>query len=76
MAPEENEAVIDYFVRHNPDAIVQDMSALASHLTNITPPITEWNGKTYDTQVNHVLRLKPSHEVEAFFVATIKKEQQ
>jgi 16S rRNA (cytosine1407-C5)-methyltransferase len=70
MAPEENEAVIDYLLRHNEDAWVQQMKF---NLTNRVAPVMEWNGKQFNDQLKFAMRLIPSPEIEAFFVCKITK---
>lgn len=74
MAPEENEAVIDYFLRHNDDVIVEDIAWLGNELENVVSPVLEWNSKVYDERINKALRLAPSEHVEAFFVISVRKE--
>lgn len=76
MAPEENEAVVDYLLRHNDDVIVEDISTLTSELQNTVKPVLEWNGKAYNAQLTQSVRLKPSFRVEAFFVVSLKKVEQ
>lgn len=73
MAPEENEAVVDYLLRRNPDASIAPLDDLYEVLGNKTAPVLEWNGKKYNNDINKVLRLFPSPQVEAFFVAKITK---
>jgi NOL1/NOP2/sun family putative RNA methylase len=73
MAPEENEAVVDYLLRRNPEAQIEALPTLAAALNNKTEPVLEWNSKQYDNALRNVLRLLPSPEVEAFFVAKITK---
>ncbi len=73
MAPEENEAVVDYLLRHNEDVIVEDTAWIADQLTNTTTPVQEWNGKKYDPRIKKALRLVPSSQVEAFFVIVLRK---
>jgi NOL1/NOP2/sun family putative RNA methylase len=70
MAPEENEAVIDYFLRHAEDALVQPLDF---GLPNQMTPVTQWNDKQFDARIKGVLRLKPSPEIEAFFVCKLVK---
>jgi NOL1/NOP2/sun family putative RNA methylase len=70
MAPEENEAVIDYLLRHNPDAQVQ---LFKTDLKNKVAPVLEWNGKKFDERIKFTTRLIPSPEVEAFFVCKLTK---
>lgn len=74
MAPEENEAVVDYLLRHNDDIEVSPLESFRPQLDNIVNPVARWNDKTYDTRVQDVLRLQPSAHVEAFFVAKLIKK--
>lgn len=70
IAPEENEAVIDYMLRRSLDAtlVLQKYS-----LPNQATPVLSWNQKSYDAQVARVVRLAPGSQAEAFFVAKITK---
>lgn len=70
MAPEEDEAVIDYLIRHNLDVHVQQIK---TELPNRVAPVMSWNGKQFDDQLKFALRLIPSPEVEAFFVCKLIK---
>lgn len=74
MAPEENEAVIDYLLRHNDNIVIENLSELRAALTNTSPSVTEWNGKKYHDDISKTLRLHPSRQVEAFFVAKLTKQ--
>lgn len=71
MAPEENEAVVDYFLRHNTDAQVVPFSI--DGLSNVSPAVLEWNGKHYRSDISGSLRLHPSELVEAFYVCILHK---
>ena len=73
IAPEENEAVIDYLLRHNDDIEVDDLGYLAAQLKNTVPTVEAWNNKSYDPRVGRALRLKPSPSIEAFFVIKLRK---
>lgn len=70
MAPEENEAVIDYFLRKNEDA---ELIPYAIELANTVAPVLNWNDKAYDSRISGALRLKPSEQIEAFFVCILEK---
>lgn len=70
MAPEENEAVVDYLLRHNKDAWVQQIKL---QLPNRVPAVKEWNGKAFSDQLKFAMRMVPSTEVEAFFVCKLTK---
>ena len=70
MAPEENEAVIDYLLRNQEAA---QLLSIELALPNRIPAIQAWNNKTFVSDVANCLRLAPSQDVEAFFVAIIRK---
>jgi 16S rRNA (cytosine1407-C5)-methyltransferase len=70
MAPEENEAVVDYLLRKRADAAVVP---LESTLPNKVPAVTSWNGRSFTAEVQGSLRLVPSPHVESFFVCKLKK---
>lgn len=70
MAPEENEAVVDYLLRHN-DGV--EVRAIKTSLDNRVAPVLTWNNKTYDDRLQFALRLIPSPQVEAFFVCKLTK---
>lgn len=70
MAPEENEAVIDYLLRKQETA---QLLPITLPLPNRIPALKSWNNKTYTNNLSDCLRLAPSQDVEAFFVAHIRK---
>jgi 16S rRNA C967 or C1407 C5-methylase (RsmB/RsmF family) len=70
MAPEENEAVVNYLLRRYETA---QLLPIDLPLPNRIPALQGWNNKTYATELNNCLRLAPSSEIEAFFVALIRK---
>jgi 16S rRNA (cytosine1407-C5)-methyltransferase len=69
MAPEENEAVLDYFLRKNDDAT---LVPIAIPLTNRVSPLQEWQ-RTFTSDLSNCIRVKPTAQTEAFFVAKIRK---
>lgn len=71
MAPEENEAVIDYFLRKNPNA---RLDPLDFPFENRMPALASWNDKAFTNNLSHCLRLIPGKLTEAFFVAKITKQ--
>jgi len=71
MAPEENEAVIDYFLRKNPDATLE---TLDFPLENRISALSSWNDKPFTNDLSHCLRLVPGQLTEAFFVVKIIKK--
>jgi 16S rRNA C967 or C1407 C5-methylase (RsmB/RsmF family) len=70
MAPEENEAVIDYLLRSREDAQVASLSV---DLPNRVAAVLAWNGKQFNPAVQGCLRLSPSPNIEAFFVCKLQK---
>lgn len=73
MAPEENEAVIDYLLRHNDNAQLEDLADFRAALPSVSASVLQWNGKRYNSAIEKTLRLHPSAQVEAFFVAKLTK---
>lgn len=71
MAPEENEAVIDNFLRKHPDAALQTIDI---PLENRIPALTSWNNKLFAYDLSPCLRLVPGELTEAFFVAKLVKQ--
>lgn len=70
MAPEEDEAVIDYILRAHEGARVVP---LKMQLPNRVPTVREWNGKQYAPEISGCMRLAPSETIEAFFVCVLQK---
>lgn len=71
MAPEENEAVVDYLLSRNDDAQLRALNL--QQPPNQYPAVQSWNGRPYKSDLSNCLRLAPSAYVEAFFVAKITK---
>jgi 16S rRNA (cytosine1407-C5)-methyltransferase len=70
MAPEENEAVVDYLLRKQERA---QLLPIGLDLPNRIPALKGWNNKNYTHDLQACLRLAPSPDIEAFFVALIRK---
>lgn len=70
MAPEENESVIDYFLRKHAEAALR---TLDFPLENRFPACSSWNNKPFDHDLSACMRLVPHAQTEAFFVAKLKK---
>lgn len=73
MAPEENEAVIDYFLRRYDDAQLEELPGFMQSLPNRVASVLGWNDKEYSAEIAKTLRLKPSPHIEAFYVAKVTK---
>lgn len=73
MAPEENEAVVDYLLRHVDNAeIVQHDYPKDTGLYRVEP-VLSWGERSYDARIRQSLRLAPSEAAEAFYVCHLKK---
>jgi len=72
IAPDENEAVVDYLLRHNENATIVEPE-LFDRFTNRSKCVLNWNDRSYAAEVSGTLRLAPSNAIEAFYVAVIKK---
>ncbi len=70
MAPEENEVVVDYLLRHHPEAQIEPLNI---GLPNTTQAVLEWSGKVLQPAIRGCLRLHPSSTIEAFFVCALRK---
>ena len=71
MAPEENEAVVDYLLRKSQGQA--QLATITLDVPSSVPPVMQWQGKQCNEEVAKCLRLKPSTEIEAFFVAKLVK---
>lgn len=70
LEPEEDEGVIDSLLKKHDNAKLQKISLDIKS----TPPILEFDGNIYDSEVKKCLRLWPQdNDTEGFFVAKIKK---
>ncbi len=71
MAPEENEAVVDWLLRRQPDArlVPTDIAPLS----NRVPAVQSWNDRDLTHDLGGCLRLMPGTLTEAFFVAAFRK---
>lgn len=70
MAPEEDEAVVQYFLNRQPEAVLSSLDFL---IDSSYKPVQSWNGKHFSQDLSTCLRLGPSEYFEAFFVAKIYK---
>lgn len=79
LEPEENEGIITYLLEKYPNARLEDIEVVNSEEFDdfrdlVSPGITHWSGKNYDTSVKKSIRIKPSHEMMGFYIALIRKE--
>lgn len=71
MAPEENEMVVDYLLRHEDGALIRPIGI---QVPNKVAPVLTWNGKQLHPDIVKTMRLKPSPDIEAFFVCRLTKK--
>jgi 16S rRNA (cytosine1407-C5)-methyltransferase len=70
IAPEENETIIDYLLRRQPET---ELLPLDFEVPSRTPAVLSWNNKAYNSALSRCLRLAPHPQFEAFFVAKLRK---
>ena len=73
FAPEENEGVIQYFLKKHPEFELQELKF--RNLDEYTGGITSWRQKPLNAHgdVTKTARIKPSAKMHGFFVAKIKR---
>jgi 16S rRNA (cytosine1407-C5)-methyltransferase len=69
IAPEENELPVDQLVCHS-DAVIEPFTLA---IPEAMPGLTAWDGAKLDPSLKGSLRIKPSLDMEAFFVCKIRK---
>ena len=78
FAPEENEAVLDKALRTFGDAVeVVPIPMMEDGVVSkaTQPPLTEWEGRTFDARVGNARRVLPDGLLEGFFVACLVKHE-
>ena len=73
MAPEENEAVIDWLLEREAGKIELEKVTWPGLEDVLQPGMTEWQGKKFSPEVAKTARIAPSETMEGFFVAKIRK---
>lgn len=69
-APEENERIVDYIITNFKNMKIQNISLPVKS----RPGITEWQGKSFSSQVKKACRIYPhDNNTEGFFLAKFKK---
>ncbi|HXV28559.1 MAG TPA: RsmB/NOP family class I SAM-dependent RNA methyltransferase [bacterium] len=71
FAPEENEAVLTWAMEKYRDRIRIEKIHLPLH--NQTAGISQWENKLFDRAVRNAIRIMPNSEMEAFFIARLRK---
>ncbi len=72
FAPEENEEVVDWFLRKSENRIELMPMGLAERGINTYPPLKCWRGRTYDERILNTARILPDERLEGFFMAKFK----
>jgi NOL1/NOP2/sun family putative RNA methylase len=71
MAPEENEAVVDWLLEKEGDAVA--VAEIALKDTPATPGLTSWNDHNYRPELKNCVRIPSQTPFEGFFVAKLTK---
>ena len=71
FAAEENEAIINYALKQFEGAI--EVQPIHLPVENTQPGLLSWQGKAFDPQVQHSLRILPNLIMDGFFLCRIKK---
>ena len=72
FAPEENEAVLNDALEQFDAAI--EIGTIDFPIPNRTAGMLAWEGKKFHSSVKKALRILPTHEMEAFFIARLRKK--
>lgn len=70
FSPEENEKVVTHLLRKYQEA---ELVPLHVPLNNVSPGITEWQGRALNPACAFTLRVWPDHQMDGFFMALIRK---
>jgi 16S rRNA (cytosine1407-C5)-methyltransferase len=72
FAPEENEAVVNWFLKKSEGIFTVEPVSFTN--IGVYPALTSWEGKTFDSQVQHCMRILPGEKTEGFFIAKFSKQ--
>jgi len=72
FAPEENEAVIDWFLRKTNGAF----SLMPIDIKDVPqyPALNSWKNKEFVNNVSHCMRILPNEVMDSFFIGLLKRE--
>lgn len=70
ISAEENEEVVDYFLKSHSDIKVIDINL---NLSNCSQGIIEYKGKSFSKTLKKAVRIIPNSEMEGFFICKLKK---
>lgn len=71
LAPEENEAVVDWILKKFPGIVMVEPISVPGLPTK--PGITEWQGTSFHSGLAQTARVFPQKELEGFYIAKLKK---
>lgn len=71
FAPEENEHVIDHLLRHHE----ADAEPIEIDFRGAREPLQSWRGHRFHPGVRHAWRVRPTEELEGFFVCRLRRRQ-
>ncbi len=71
FSPEENEAIIDWFLRKT--SLPFEVLPIEFPQIKSYPPLLAWEEKSYDDRVKNCLRILPDGMMEGFFVVKLKR---
>jgi tRNA (cytosine49-C5)-methyltransferase len=71
FAPEENEMVIDWFLKKSKGDF--EVEKISVGKIDTYPALLEWQGRSFDPSVKRCLRIVPSGLMEGFFIARLRK---
>jgi len=70
FAPKENEEVVNYLLNKRPATLEK----ISIPRFNLTPGVTEWRGKAFNSEVKKTARVFPHHnDTGGFFMARVRK---
>lgn len=71
LAPEENEAIIEYALRKFPDKL--KVLPLKVPFDNFQPGLTTWQNKVFSASLQNAIRIIPNEMMAGFFICKLKK---
>jgi NOL1/NOP2/sun family putative RNA methylase len=71
LAPEENEAVVDWLVKKFPNQV--DILDIPLGRNLLQPALASFRGKPFDKEMRKAARILPDHMMEGFFVCLMRK---
>lgn len=71
FAPEENEAVVDWFLRKSDGVFTVEPVCFSD--VPVYPAVMSWEGKTFDPQIERCVRILPGRKTEGFFIGRFRK---